>query len=138
MAAGSPALSAGPGIDRGHGVKGESYGSNRSREGPHTSSPRGRPAERGRRGAGTPRLARSKGPAGRRRDDAGQKVATSIPPRPRPHGLIPAERGRGIRLPTISTDNKAAVARPVAALYPKEKPRRGRGSSTGTNELRGS
>src|SRR5262249_11923680 len=138
MAAGYPALSAGPGIDRGHGVKGESYGSNRSREGPHTSSPRGRPAERGRRGAGAPRLARSKGPAGQRHDDARQQVANSIPPRPRPHGLIPAEPGRGIRLPTISTDNKAAVARRVAAPYQKENPRRGRGSSTGTNELRGS
>src|SRR5262249_22498246 len=123
MAAGSPALSAGPGIDRGHGVKGESYGSNRSREGPDTSSPRGRPAERGRRGAGAPRLARSKGPAGQRHDDARQQVANPIPSRPRPHGLISAELrypapddGRG------STDKKAAVARPVAGASPERKP----------------
>ena len=91
MAAGSPALSAARASTEVTGVKGEGYGSNRSREGPHTSSPRGRPAKRGRRRAGAPRLARSKGPAGQRHDDARQQVANSIPSRPRPHGLIPAE-----------------------------------------------
>jgi hypothetical protein len=86
-----PALSAGPGIDRGHRGQGEGYGPNRSREGPNTSSPRRRPAERGRHRAGAPRLARSKGPAGHRDDDGRQQVTNSICPRPRPHGLIPAE-----------------------------------------------
>src|SRR6516162_3145242 len=105
------------------GVKGEGYGSNRSREGPRTSSPRRRPAERGRRRTGASRLARSKGPAGQRHDDARRQVANSIPPRPRPHGLNSAEPGCGIRLPiwTVSTDNKAAVARPVASVQPERK-----------------
>ena len=104
-------------------VKGEGYGSNRSREGPRTSSPRRRPAERGRRRTGASRLARSKGPAGQRHDDARRQVANSIPPRPRPHGLNSAEPGCGIRLPiwTVSTDNKAAVARPVASVQPERK-----------------
>src|SRR5262249_27120669 len=109
------------------GVKGEGYGSNRSREGPHTSSPRGRPAERGRRGAGAPRLARSKGPAGQRHDDARQQVAK--------------EPGYGIRLPTMDgarLTTRLRLRDRWRALPPKEKPRRGRGSSTGTNELRGS
>src|SRR6516225_1498893 len=115
MAAGSRPCQAGRASAGVTGGKGEGYGANRSREGPHTSSPRGRPAERGRRGAGASRLARSKGPAGQRHDDARRQVANSIPPRPRPHGLIPAEPGCGIRLPT---HNKAAVARPS---NPKEK-----------------
>src|SRR5262244_560132 len=114
------------------GVKGEGYGSNRSREGPHTSSPRGRPAERGRRRAGAPRLARSKGPAGQRHDDARGQVANSIPPRPRPHGLNPAEPGCGIQLPTMDGGRPTTWLRWRArsrACNPKEKPRRGRGSS---------
>src|SRR5262252_4493364 len=122
------------------GVKGEGYGSNRSREGPHTSSPRGRPAERGRRRAGASRLARSKGPAGQCHDDARGQVANSIPPRPRPHGMNPAEPGCGIKLPTMDGGRPTTWLRlrdRSRASNPKEKPRRGRGSSTGTNELRG-
>ena len=72
-------------------TKGEGYGSNRSREGPHTSSSGRWQAERGRRRAGAPRLARSKGPAEQPNDDGRQQVANAIPSRPRPHGLIPAE-----------------------------------------------
>src|SRR5262249_46197640 len=118
--------------------KGEGYGSNRSREGPDTSSPRRRPAERGRRRAGPSRLARSKGSPPHRDDHRRKQKGNFARPRSRPHVLTPADPGSGIRLPTTtdSTGNKAALAQPRRAR--KEKPRRGRGSSTGTNELRGS
>src|SRR5262249_31674107 len=80
------------------GVKGEGYGSNRSREGPNTTSPRRWSAERGRHRAGPPRLARSKGPAGYRDDDRGQQVANPIPPRSRPYGLMSADAPGRVRV----------------------------------------
>jgi len=80
------------------GVKGEGYGSNRSREGPNTSSPQRWSAERGRHRAGPPRLARSKGPAEYRDDDGGQQVANPIPPRSRPYGLMSADAPGRVRV----------------------------------------
>jgi|SRR6516164_7759363 len=71
--------------------KGEGYGSNRSREGPHPSSSGGWPAERGRRRAGAPRLARPKGPPAHGDDDGREQKGNFARPRSRPHGVIPAE-----------------------------------------------
>src|SRR5215467_16249917 len=90
-------------------VKGEGYGSNRSREGPDTSSPRRRPAERGRRRAGPSRLARSKGSPPHRDDHRRKPKGNFARPRSRPHVLTPTDPGSGIRLPTTtdSTGNKA-------------------------------
>ena len=120
--------------------QGRGHGSNRSREGPHPPSPRRWPAERRRRRAGPSRLARSKGPPAHRDDHRRKQKGNFARPRSRPHVVTPADPGSGIRLPTTTdlADNKAALAQPAAARTPKEKPRRGRGSSTGTNELRGS
>jgi hypothetical protein len=44
----------------------------------------------------------------------------------------PGAIGRGIRLRTVTEPTRSGLR------LPKEKPRRGRGSSSGTNELRGS
>src|SRR5262245_15366388 len=120
--------------------KGEGYGSNRSREGPHPPSPRRRAAERGRRRAGPSRLARSKGPPAHRDDHRRKQKGNFARPRSRPHVVTPADPGSGIRLPTTtdSTDNKAALAQPAAARTPKKNPAEGGAQSTGTNELRGS
>ena len=86
-------------------TKGEGYGSNRSREGPHPSSSGRWPAERGRRRAGAARLARSKGPPAPRDDDGRGQIANFARPRSRPHGVISADPGaidRGIPLPTVT------------------------------------
>src|SRR5262249_44240157 len=128
MAAGSRLDQPGRASTEVTGVKGEGYGSNRSREGPHTSSPRRRPAERGRRRAGAPRLARSKGPARQPHDDARGQVATSTPPRSRPPGLISAEPGCGIRLPTMDGGRPTTRLRlrdRSRASNPKENPAEG-------------
>src|SRR6516164_7806162 len=120
--------------------KGEGYGSNRSREGPHPSSSGKRPAERGRRGAGASGLARSKGPPAHRDDDGRGQKGNFARPRSRPHVLISAEPGtigRGIPIPT-ATQATQGLRLPRSGPLPKEKPRRRRGSSSGTNELRGS
>src|ERR1700730_7529982 len=61
-------------------TKGEGYGSNRSREGPHTSSAGRWQAERGRRRAGAARLARSKGPPAPRDDDGRGQIANFARP----------------------------------------------------------
>src|SRR5262249_38212037 len=119
--------------------KGEGYGSNRSREGPDTSSPRRRPAERGRRRAGPSRLARSKGSPPHRDDHRRKPKGNFARPRSRPHALTPTAPSSGLRPPTpqAAPGTKTALV-PQPRRARKEKPRRGRGSSTGTNELRGS
>ena len=71
-------------------TKGEGYGSNRSREGPHTSSSGKWPAERGRRRARAARLARSKGSPAPRDDDGREQKGNFARPRSRPHVLISA------------------------------------------------
>jgi len=81
--------------------KGEGYGSNRSREGPHPSSSGRWSAERGRRRAGAARLARSKGSPAPRDDDGREQKGDFARPRSRPHILIsagPGAIGRGIPL----------------------------------------
>ena len=121
--------------------KGEGYGSNRSREGPHPSSSGKRPAERGRRRAGTPRLARPKGPPAHTDDDGREQKGNFARPRSRPHGLISAEPSvidRGIPLRTAAEPTHRAAACAGQGRCRKEKPRQRRGSSSGTNELRGS
>ena len=93
--------------------KGEGYGSNRSREGPHTSSSGRWPAERGRRRAGAARLARSKGPPAPRDDDGRGQIANFARPRSRPHGLISAEPraiDRGIPLRTVTEPTQSGLA----------------------------
>jgi hypothetical protein len=86
-------------------TKGEGYGSNRSREGPHTSSSGKWPAERGRRRARAARLARSKGSPAPRDDDGREQKGNFARPRSRPHILIsagPGAIGRGIPLRTVT------------------------------------
>jgi hypothetical protein len=86
-------------------TKGDGYGSNRSREGPHPSSSGRWPAERGRRRAGAARLARSKGPPAPRDDDGRGQIANFARPRSRPHVLISAQPraiDRGIPLRTVT------------------------------------
>jgi hypothetical protein len=95
-------------------TKGEGYGSNRSREGPHTSSSGKWPAERGRRRARAARLARSKGPPAPRDDDGREQKGNFARPRSRPHVLISAEpraidRGIPLRTVTAPTRGKAAA-----------------------------
>jgi hypothetical protein len=107
-------------------TKGEGYGSNRSREGPHPSSSGRWQAERGRRGAGAARLARSKGPPAPRDDDGRGQIANFARPRSRPHGLISAEPraiDRGIPLWTVTepTRGKAGTCAGEGPL-PKENP----------------
>jgi hypothetical protein len=121
--------------------KGEGYGSDRSREGPHTSSSGRWPAERGRCRAGAARLARSKGPPAPRDDDGRGQIANFARPRSRPRGLISAEPraiDRGIPLRTVTEPTRSGLGLAPVRPLPKEKPRRRRGSSSGTNELRGS
>jgi hypothetical protein len=96
-------------------TKGEGYGSNRSREGPHPSSSGRWPAERGRRRAGAARLARSKGPPAPRDDDGRKQKGNVARPRSRPHVLISAEpraidRGIPLRTVTARLGQKAASA----------------------------
>lgn len=94
-------------------TKGEGYGSNRSREGPHPSSSGRWPAERGRRRAGAARLARSKGPPAPRDDDGRGQIANFARPRSRPHGLISAEPraiDRGIPLRTVTEPTQSGLA----------------------------
>src|SRR6266404_2676738 len=122
-------------------TKGDGYGSNRSREGPHPSSSGRWPAERGRRRAGAARLARSKGPPAPRDDDGRGQIANFARPRSRPHGLISAQPraiDRGIPLWTVTEPTQQGYGFRQRGPLPKEKPRRRRGSSSGTNELRGS
>jgi hypothetical protein len=95
-------------------TKGDGYGSNRSREGPHPSSSGRWPAERGRRRAGAARLARSKGPPAPRDDDGRGQIANFARPRSRPHGLISAQpraidRGIPLRTVTEPTRGKAGA-----------------------------
>src|SRR5262249_3953122 len=95
--------------------KGEGYGSNRSREGPHPSGSGKWPAERGRRRAGASGLARPKGPPAHRDDDGREQKGNFARRRSRPHGLISAERGaidRGIPLRTATepTQTRAAAS----------------------------
>ena len=125
--------------------KGEGYGSNRSREGPHPSSSGKWPAERGRRGAGASRLARPKGPPAHRDDDGREQKGNFARPRSRPHVLISGEpsatnrhRPRYPAADGGGADTEQAAACAGQGPLPKEKPRRRRGSSSGTNELRGS
>src|ERR1700757_306678 len=123
-------------------TKGEGYGSDRSREGPHPSSSGRWPAERGRCRAGAARLARSKGPPAPRDDDGREQKGNFARPRSRPHVLISTEsraidRGIPLRTATEPTRGKAGAWGGGGPL-PKENPRRWRGSSSGTNELRGS
>src|ERR1700751_2586858 len=110
-------------------TKGEGYGSDRSREGPHPSSSGRWPAERGRRRAGAARLARAKGPPAPRDDDGRGEKRKLARPRPRPHVLISAKRsiGRGIPLrpATEATQGKPADAAGHGS-FAKEKPRRRR------------
>jgi hypothetical protein len=94
-------------------TKGEGYGSNRSREGPHPSSSGRWPAERGRRRAGAARLARSKGPPAPRDDDGRGQIANLARPRSRPHVLISAEPraiDRGIPLWTVTEPTRSRAA----------------------------
>jgi hypothetical protein len=116
--------------------KGEGYGSNRSREGPHPSSSGRWPAERGRRRAGAARLARSKGPPAHRDDDAREQKGNFARPRSRPHGLIPAEPSAIDRGIPLRTDGVSAAASAAPAAE-KEKPRRRRGSSKKKNPADG-
>src|SRR5215470_5568996 len=93
--------------------QGRSYGSNRSREGPHPSSSGRWPAERGRRRAGAARLARSKGPPAPRDDDGRGQKGNFARPRSRPHVLISAEPraiDRGIPLRTVTAPRGTAAA----------------------------
>ena len=95
-------------------TKGDGYGSNRSREGPHPSSSGRWPAERRRRRAGAARLARSKGPPAPRDDDGRGQIANFARPRSRPHGLISAQpraidRGIPLRTVTEPTRGKAGA-----------------------------
>ena len=119
----SPRAPGASGGTRAGGVhKGEGYGSNRSREGQNTSSPRRRPAERGRRRAGPSRLARSKGPPAHGDDDGRQQKGNFARPRSRPYGLTPVDPGSGIRLPTTtgSTDTRPRLrGRPLRARRKK-------------------
>ena len=111
--------------------KGEGYGSNRSREGPHPSSSGKWQAERGRRGAGASRLARPKGPPAHRDDDGREQKGNFARSRSRPHVLIAAEPSaidRGIPLRTATAQR---------APLPKEKPRRRRGSRRRRSRLTG-
>jgi hypothetical protein len=107
-------------------TKGEGYGSNRSREGPHTSSSGRWPAERGRRRAGAARLARSKGPPAPRDDDGRGQIANFARPRSRPHGLIPAELraiDRGIPLRTVTEPTRSGLGlAPVRAAAERKTP----------------
>src|SRR5262244_2146648 len=107
--------------------QGRGHGSNRSREGPHPPSPRRWPAERGRRRAGSSRLARSKGPPAHRDDHRRKQKGNFARPRSRPHVVTPADPGSGIPLPTTTdlADNKAALAQPAAARTPKKNPAEG-------------
>jgi hypothetical protein len=94
-------------------TKGEGYGSNRSREGPHTSSSGRWQAERGRRRAGAARLARSKGPPAPRDDDGREQKGNFARPRSRPHILIsagPGAIGRGIPLRTATEPTQSRAA----------------------------
>lgn len=106
--------------------KGEGYGSNRSREGPHTSSSGRWPAERGRRRAGASRLARSKGPPAHHDDDGRRQIANFARPRSRPHGLISAELraiDRGIPLRTVTEPTRSGLGlAPVRAAAERKTP----------------
>jgi hypothetical protein len=94
-------------------TKGEGYGSNRSREGPHTSSSGKWPAERGRCRARAARLARSKGSPAPRDDDGREQKGNFARPRSRPHILIsagPGAIGRGIPLRTVTEPPRGKAA----------------------------
>jgi hypothetical protein len=107
-------------------TKGEGYGSNRSREGPHTSSSGRWPAERGRCRAGAARLARSKGPPAPRDDDGRGQIANFARPRSRPHGLISAQPraiDRGIPLRTVTEPAQSGLRLgPVRAAAERKTP----------------
>src|SRR5262245_51955289 len=100
------------GIHAGGVHKGEGYGSNRSREGPHPPSPRRWPAERRRRRAGPSRLARSKGSPAHGDDDGREQKGNLARPRSRPHVVTPADPGSGIRLPTTDSSRLHLHSRP--------------------------
>ena len=107
-------------------TKGDGYGSNRSREGPHPSSSGRWPAERGRRRAGAARLARSKGPPAPRDDDGRGQIANFARPRSRPHGLISAQPraiDRGIPLRTVTEPTRLGLGlAPVRAAAERKTP----------------
>ena len=107
-------------------TKGEGYGSNRSREGPHPSSSGKWPAERGRRRAGAARLARSKGPPAPRDDDGREQKGNFARPRSRPHILIsagPGAIGRGIPLRTATEPTRSGLRlAPVRAAAERKTP----------------
>src|SRR6266436_1534520 len=107
-------------------TKGDGYGSNRSREGPHPSSSGRWPAERGRRRAGAARLARSKGPPAPRDDDGRGQIANFARPRSRPHVLISAQPraiDRGIPLRTVTEPTRSGLRlAPVRAAAERKTP----------------